>query len=93
MIYAAKTKATDNSMTVGGIDGKLLNDVFAFESKAEYDKKLDRLWENGDNLIRIPRKRVEQEFGRSFEVLPNGLVGCEGFSEQFTIEELEEMTA
>jgi hypothetical protein len=93
MIYAAKTKATDSALTVGGIDGKLLNDVLAFESKAEYDKKLDQLWENGDNLIRISRKDVEGYFGRNFEVLPNGWVGCEGFSEQFTVEELEEMKA
>ena len=91
MIYAAKTKATDSGLTVGGINGKLLNTVLAFENKAKYQQKLDQLWDNGDNLIRIPLKRVVQEFGRNFDILPNNEVCCEGVADTFTIEELEEM--
>lgn len=91
MIYAAKTKATDGALTVGGIDGKLQNDVLAFDTKAEYGAKVDELFAQGDNLIRIPQKRVVAEFGRNFEVLPNGLVGREGLAEMFTDEEIAAM--
>jgi hypothetical protein len=74
MIYAAETQATDNALTVGGIDGKLLNTIRAFESKAEYNTKLDALWAEGRNLIRIPRKRVDSEYGRSFCIRNDGTV-------------------
>lgn len=63
MIYAAKTKATDNALTVGGLNGKLLNDVYAFDNLKEMRERLDaEFWPAGNNLIRIPAKRVYKEY-------------------------------
>lgn len=74
MLYAAKTKATDNALTVGGIDGKLQNDVLAFETKADYQETLDEMFANGDNLISLSRKQVESYLGRNFAVATDGMV-------------------
>ena len=89
MIYAAKTNATDGALTVGGINGKLLNDVLAFESKADYQAKLDELWANGKNLIRLSRKDVEGYFGRNFAVSCDGLV----FSSYEAAQDYDDMRA
>ena len=74
MIYAAEVKKTDGCLTVGGYDGALLNEAFAFENKAAFDAKQNELWQGdrfeGNNLIRMSRKQVEKFFGREFAIAP-----------------------
>ncbi|MDQ3832246.1 MAG: hypothetical protein M3315_01155 [Actinomycetota bacterium] len=76
MVYAVRLKATDSAMTRGASDGKLQNDVFAFESSAAMRATLDRIYKggDGDNLIRVSRSFVEGEFGKDFQVASDGKV-------------------
>ena len=74
MIYAAEVKKTDGCLTVGGYNGALLNEAFAFKNTAAFDAKQSELWQGdrfeGNNLIRMHRKQVEKFFGREFAISP-----------------------
>lgn len=74
MIYAAQTKASDSAITVVG--NRPIIPIRAFGTQSELRAELDRIWEGGegDNLIRISRKRVEKWFGRHFSIRADGTV-------------------
>lgn len=37
-------------------------------------RRLDEIWKEGENLVRVPRKKVEKFYGRDFVILENGLI-------------------
>jgi len=85
MIYAAKILKTDNCLSFGGMDGKLLNEAFGFKNKAAFDAEQKKLWHedrfDGEyNLIRLSRKKVVEFFTRNFAVAKDGTI-CESVDE------------
>jgi len=93
VIYAKHmNNQTDWPTTCEGRDGRptpLNFTIKAFESKAERDTFLDKVWEKGENLIPCTRKNVEEYFGKCFASASDKVVVATPNNNSYFLEQYE----